>query len=288
MKTTGGTAAAKRRAGERAAEAVEDGMVVGLGTGSTTAYAIDALGTAVEAGLDIRGIPTSLQSRLHAVEAGIPLTTLDAVERVDVAIDGADQVVVTSAERHPRADRADQETARSRANSDSDSAAELAELPTETESSDGPTPNSEPETGIQKMGDSCILIKGGGGAHVREKLVDAAADRFLVVVDSSKLVPTIDRSVPLAVLPEAHRVVADRIRDLDGEPTLRSASKKDGPVVTDDGLVLLDCDFGPISNPELLATQLSELPGVLDHGIFTNLTDTLYVGTETDVDVIEF
>jgi len=93
MKTEGGSTAAKRRAGERAVEDVEAGSVVGLGTGSTTAHAIRALGRAVENGLEIRGIPTSFQSRELALEVGIPLTELDAVDGVDLAIDGADQVV---------------------------------------------------------------------------------------------------------------------------------------------------------------------------------------------------
>ncbi len=182
MKTEGGSDTAKRHAGERAADAVEDGTVVGLGTGSTAAYAIEAIGQAVADGLDVRAIPTSFQSRQLALEYDIPLTTLDAVDGVDLAIDGADQVV-----------------------DDPESAAHGA------------------------------LIKGGGGAHAREKLVDAAADRFLVVADPSKLTTDLDRSVPLEVLPDAHTVVAERVRELDGEPTLRDAEHKDGPVVTDNG-----------------------------------------------------
>ncbi|ELY50353.1 ribose 5-phosphate isomerase A, partial [Natronorubrum bangense] len=134
MKTEGGSNTAKRRAGERAAEAVEDGFVVGLGTGSTAAYAIDAIGRAVDDGLEVQGISTSFQSRRRALEAGIPLTTLDAVDGVDLAIDGADQVA------------------------------------------DDPDANGYG-----------ALIKGGGAAHTREKLVDSAADRFIVVADPSKL-----------------------------------------------------------------------------------------------------
>ncbi|WP_049928956.1 ribose-5-phosphate isomerase RpiA [Halopiger goleimassiliensis] len=231
MKTAGGSADAKRRAGERAAEAVEDGFVVGLGTGSTTAYAIEALGEAVADGLEIRGIPTSFQSRQLALEVGVPLTDLDAVESVDLAIDGADQVV-----------------------DDPDSSAHGA------------------------------LIKGGGAAHAREKLVDSAAERFVVVADPSKLTTRLERPVPVAVLPAAHTVVADRIRDLGGEPTLREAEGKDGPVVTDNGNLVLDCEFGPIDDPAALAAELSALPGVLEHGLFVDLADATYVGREDGVD----
>ncbi|WP_049924201.1 ribose-5-phosphate isomerase RpiA [Halopiger djelfimassiliensis] len=231
MKTEGGTADAKRRAGERAAEEVEDGFVVGLGTGSTTAYAIDAIGEAVADGLEIRGVPTSFQSRRRALEADIPLTTLDAVDGVDLAIDGADQVV-----------------------DDPDSSANGA------------------------------LIKGGGAAHTREKLVDATADRFVVVADPSKLTDRLERSVPVEVLPDAHTVVAERIRTRGGEPTLRDAERKDGPVVTDNGNLVLDCAFGPISNPDDLAAWLSRLPGVVEHGLFVDLADATYVGTDSGVE----
>lgn len=226
MKTGGGSDAAKRRAGERAADEVEDGTVVGLGTGSTTAYAIEAIGRAVDDGLDVRGIPTSYQSRRAALEAGISLTGLDAVDGIDLAIDGADQVA------------------------------------------DGD------------------LIKGGGAAHAREKVVDAAADRFVVVVDPSKLAETLERAVPVEAVPDARPVVADRVRDLGGDPTLRAAERKDGPVVTDNGNLVLDCAFGPIRNPETLATRLSAIPGVLEHGLFVGLADATYVGTDEGVDAL--
>ncbi|AKH98538.1 ribose-5-phosphate isomerase RpiA [Halanaeroarchaeum sulfurireducens] len=228
MKTQGGSSDAKRRAGESAANLVVDGMVVGLGTGSTAAHAIDALGEAVDAGLDVRGIATSYQSRRRALEAGIPLTTLDAVDRVDVAIDGADQV----ADRH--------------------------------------------------------LLKGGGAAHAREKVVDGVADRFVVVVDSSKTVETLSRPVPLAVLPDAEPVVERAVEDVGGDPELRTATAKDGPVVTDDGNLVLDCSFGPIEDPAGLASTLSSLPGVVEHGLFVGMVDEIHVGTDGDVTVERF
>jgi len=228
MKTSGGSDAAKRAAGESAAEAVEDGAVVGLGTGSTAAHAIRAVGRRVDSGLDVRGIPTSFQSRELAKEAGVPLTTLDEAPTVDLAIDGADQF-------------------------------------------SGPH-----------------LVKGGGAAHAREKIVDAAADRLLVVADPSKAADRLDHSVPVEVLPDARTTVADEIRALGGSPTLRSAERKDGPVVTDNGNLVLDCEFGAIPNPAELASDLAGLPGAVEHGLFVGMADEIHVGSEDGVEVEEF
>jgi len=220
----GGSDAAKRAAGEAAAEAVEDGMVVGLGTGSTAAHAIRALGRRVDAGLDITGVPTSFQSRELAREAGIPLTDLESAS-VDLAIDGADAVA---------------------------------------------------------GGD---LIKGGGAAHAREKIVDASADRFLVVADQTKVAETLSHPVPVSVLPDARPTVAESVRELGGEPTPRRAERKDGPVVTDNGNLVLDCDFGAIAEPVPLGQSLAALPGVVEHGLFVGLADAVYVGSEDGVTV---
>lgn len=223
MKATGGGDEAKRRAGERAAELTEDGAVVGLGTGSTAAHAIRALGRRVDSGLDVSGIPTSYQSADLAREAGISLVTLDDATP-DLAIDGADRVA------------------------------------------------------------GFDLIKGGGGAHTREKLVDSAAERFVVVIDPSKEADVLDRPVPVELLPAARNPVSAAIEALGGEPELRTADRKDGPVVTDNGNLLLDCDFGRIENPEELAGELSGIPGVLDHGLFVGLADVVLVGTDEGVE----
>ena len=229
----------KRRAGESAAAAVTDGDVVGLGTGSTAAHAIRRLGDRVDAGLDIRGVPTSFASRELAVEEAIPCLDLpEAVgpdaPGIDLAIDGADQVATGS------------------------------------EGADDPVSGG-------------ALIKGGGAAHAREKLVDAAADRFLVVADPSKESPRLDRSVPVEVLPAGRTAVAAAIREAGGEPTLRRAERKDGPVVTDNGNLVLDCAFGAIDVPAALAATLSEIPGVVEHGLFVGLADEVHVGTESGV-----
>ena len=222
----GGSDDAKRAAGESAAEAVEDGMVVGLGTGSTAAHAIRAIGAAVDAGLDVTGVPTSFQSRELARDAGIPLTDLDAAE-VDLAIDGADQVA---------------------------------------------------------GGD---LIKGGGAAHAREKIVDTAADRLLVVVDPTKEADVLDHPVPLELLPAARRPVAAAVERLGGEPALRRAERKDGPVVTDNGNLVLDCAFGAIADPAALAADLATIPGVVEHGLFVGVADEIHCGTDDGVAVRE-
>ncbi|QCC48817.1 ribose-5-phosphate isomerase RpiA [Halobellus limi] len=228
MKTTGGTDDQKRRAGERAAELVAEGDVVGLGTGSTAAHAIRAIGRAVDEGLDVRGVPTSFDSRALARQSGIPICSLDEVDGVDLAIDGADQI-------------------------DADLSA----------------------------------IKGGGAAHAREKVVDAAADRFVVVADPSKVAESLSRPVPVEVLPDTHAAVERDLEGLGGAPTLRRAERKDGPVVTDNGNLLLDCDFGVVEDPASLSTALSGLPGVVEHGLFVDLVDTVYVGTDDGVDVRE-
>ena len=227
MKSTAGSDAAKRRAGEAAAEAVEDGMAVGLGTGSTAAHAIEALGKRVDNGLDIVGVPTSFGARQLAIERGIDLVDLDEIDQLDLAIDGADQLVL--------------------------------------------------ETG------NCI--KGGGAAHTREKIVAAAADELAIVVDDTKLAETLDYTVAVELIPAARIGVEQAVDSLGGTPTLREAANKDGPVVTDNGNLVVDCEFGTIAEPAELAASLSEIPGVVEHGLFVDRATAAYVGTEDGVDV---
>ncbi|MDL0140008.1 ribose 5-phosphate isomerase A [Halobacterium salinarum] len=222
MKQAGGSAEQKRRAGEAAvAEEVTEGAVVGLGTGSTVAHAIRALGAEAS---DVSGVATSFESRRRAVDAGVTVTSLEAAS-VDVAIDGADQVA------------------------------------------DG------------------VLVKGGGAAHTREKYVAASADRFVVVADPSKESDVVDVPVPVAVVPDAWPVVVDRVEALGGTATLRDAERKDGPVVTDAGSLVVDCDFGAIETPEAVAASLSAVPGVVEHGLFVGMADAVYVGTDDGVRV---
>ncbi|MFW5978091.1 MAG: ribose-5-phosphate isomerase RpiA [Halohasta sp.] len=225
MKSTGGTDAAKRRAGEAAAERVTDGMAVGLGTGSTAAHAIRALGEAVDDGLDIVGVPTSFASRELAIDSGIPIRELDEVDGLDLAIDGADQIVL----------------------------------------------------------DSGNCIKGGGAAHTREKLVAAAADELHIVVDPTKVAETLDHTLAVEVLPAGRTGVERAVETLGGEPSLRQAANKDGPIVTDNGNLVVDCEFGDIDDAAELAASLSEIPGVVEHGLFVDCASTVYVGSEDGV-----
>lgn len=222
---------AKKQAGEKAARCVESGMTVGLGTGSTTAFAIAALGCRVrEEGLLIRGIPTSSSAELEARKQGVPICTFDDVEgRLDIAVDGADEV-------SPVLD----------------------------------------------------LIKGRGAAHTREKLVASQADRFIVLVDPSKLVKQLGTKmpVPIEVIPVAVPVVLGALQVMGAEAAVRLGLRKDGPIVTDQGFWVIDAQFGPISDPAALSRTLLEMPGVLDHGLFVGLATEVIVGTETGAEVL--
>ena len=223
----------RRRGGERAArEVVESGMDVGLGTGSTTAWAVAEVGRLLREGEleDVRGVATSLQSHELAKEAGIPLVGLDELTELDVTIDGADQY-----------------------------------------SEEEPT-----------------VIKGGGGAHARERVVDAMADELVIATDEEKATDPLDFPVPVEVMPDARSVVAERIRDLGGDPELRMAERKDGPLFTANGNLVLDCDFGGLDDTAETARALADLPGVLEHGVFLDMVDTVYLGTEEDVEVLRF
>ncbi|AGF95539.1 ribose 5-phosphate isomerase A [Methanosarcina mazei] len=131
--------------------------------------------------------------------------------------------------------------------------------------------------GADQIDSNLYAIKGGGAAHTREKIVSVSAKRFVVVADDSKTSTQLDKPVPVEVLPFAKEPAVNRIRKLGGEPRLRSAVKKDGPVITDNGNFVLDVEFGVIKDPEALALQLSAVPGVVEHGIFSNV-DELYIG----------
>jgi len=221
--------AAKRAAGYLAADMVKDGMVLGLGTGSTVFYALERLSTRIREGLRISGVPTSYQTARRAHEYGIPLTTLDAEPVIDLAIDGADQVDV-----------------------------------------------------------QLRLIKGRGAALTREKCVAAAALRFLVVVDEQKMVPVLSGLVPVEVIPFAIRPVMTRLQDLGCIPRLRDAIKKDGPVITDNGNFIVDCEFGEIGNPEELEDLFAAIPGVVESGLFCSFTKktTVIVGNQKKCKII--
>lgn len=226
MKNLSGSDLAKKNAAEKACDLIKDGMVVGLGTGSTAAYAITLLGRrVVEDGLDIVGVPTSYASEALAIRSGIPLVSLDEEPELDIDIDGADQVDA-----------------------------------------------------------SLNAIKGGGAAHTREKIVSLSAKQFIVVADSKKVVDILAHPVPLEVLPYARRLVEKKVAELGGKCTVRTGSGKDGPVISDNGNIIMDCDFGKIETPALLGQELSQIAGIVEHGIFTNV-DLVYIGYEDRVEM---
>ncbi|MBD2423613.1 ribose-5-phosphate isomerase RpiA [Cyanobium sp. FACHB-13342] len=218
----------KQAVATAATEQIKSGMVVGLGSGSTAALMIQALGAKLRSGelTDVVGVTTSFQGEVLAAELGIPLKSLNAIERIDLAIDGADEV--------------------------------------------------DP---------SFQLIKGGGACHVQEKLVARRAQRFVVVVDSTKLVDTLNLGflLPVEVLPGAWRQVQAELAAMGGDAQLRMAVKKAGPVVTDQGNLVLDVKFaGGISDPAGLEAAINNLPGVLENGLFVNITDQVLVGEIVD------
>ncbi len=217
----------KQEVGKAAAALVKSGTIVGLGTGSTTAYAIEYLGQRLKSGeiKDIQGIPTSFQAEVLAKQYGIPLTTLDAVDHIDIAIDGADEV--------------------------------------------------DPQKN---------LIKGGGAAHTREKIVDALATKFVVVVDSGKLVDRLGSTflLPVEVIPMAITPVMRALEKLGGKPELRMGIRKAGPVITDQGNMVIDVKFDSIDNPAELEKTLNNIPGVLENGLFVGVADLILVGEVKD------
>ena len=227
--TTNAVAAAKRAAGYQAAEMVEDGTVIGLGTGSTVFYAIECLSGRIRDGLSVAGVPTSYQTAMRAREYGVPLTTLDDNPVLDLAIDGADQV--------------------------------------------------DPQF---------RMIKGRGAALTREKCVASAAFRFVVVIDEAKMVPRLSGAVPVEILPFATKTAMAQLRGLGCRPFIREAVKKDGPVITDNGNFIVDCQFEDIVNPADLETAIAAIPGVIESGLFSRFAGntTVIVGSEKKCTVL--
>ena len=214
----------KQAVADAAVNQIKDGMVLGLGTGSTAALMIQGLGAKLASGelKNIVGVTTSFQGEVLAAELKIPLLSLNAVDRIDPAIDGADEV--------------------------------------------------DP---------SFQLIKGGGACHVQEKLVAARAERFVVVVDSTKLVDRLNLGflLPVEVLPGAWRQVKQNLEGLGGHAELRMAQRKAGPVVTDQGNLGLDLKLNDgIADPTALEQTINNIPGVLENGLFVNLADEVLVG----------
>lgn len=227
MKNLSANAEGKRKAGEEAARRVKSGMKVGLGTGSTTAFAIQELGRRVrEEGLHIDCCATSFQSQNLALECGLRPLPVEYFDGLDVSIDGADEVD-----------------------------AQLR------------------------------LIKGGGAAHTREKIVHALAEQFLCIVDPSKLVAHLGQGflVPVELLSVSRRLAERELARLGAvECNLRMAVKKDGPVITDNGNIVLDVKF-PVFDPDALEKEINAIPGVLENGIFARYRPVEVIVGDTEL-----
>jgi len=219
----------KANAAKKAVELVEDGMVVGIGSGSTAELFIIELGKKIRSeNLEIKGIVSSIGSQIIATKNGIPIFDLLQFPKLDIYVDGADQIDV--------------------------------EL-------------------------NCI--KGGGAALTREKILAYAADKFVVIVDSSKHVESLKMPIPVEVIPFSYGLVTRKISEMGGKVSLRQAEKKFGPVITDNGNFIIDCNFGIINEPEKLEKSLNSLPGVIDNGIFKKeVVDTVITGKEDGFTII--
>lgn len=224
----------KRQAAAAALEHVRDGMKLGLGTGSTAKHFVELLGIKVAAGLKVVGVPTSEATRADAERCGVSLATLDEVDRLDLTIDGADEI--------------------------------------------DPALN---------------LIKGGGGALLREKIVAAASDRMIVIADDSKLVDALGRfPLPIEVVPfglaATRRAIGEAFKasGVAGELKLRSA--KDGHAfVTDGGHWIVDAHLARIPDAARLAGLLNVIPGVVEHGLFIGLATTAVLASSNGIRIIE-
>lgn len=223
----------KKNAALKAASFIENGMKLGLGTGSTAEYFVQALGARVAEGLDIVGVPTSERTRAMAEALGIPLTNLDDTPHLDITIDGADEL------------------------------------------------------------DSKLrLIKGGGGALLREKIVATASDRMIVIADVSKVVGTLGAfPLPVEVIPFGSTATVQKMTDVakehscEGEIRLR-ADEFGEPFFTDSENFIFDCHFGSIPDPDGLAAALNKIAGVVDNGLFIGICSFAIVGTDKGTDII--
>lgn len=225
----------KRIAAARALEEVRPGMRLGLGTGSTAKHFVDLLGEKVAEGLDVLCVPTSEVTAAQALSLNVPLTGLETALRLDLTVDGADEI-----------------------------------------------------------GPGLALIKGAGGALLREKIVAAASDRMVVIADASKLVHTLGEKFPLPIEVNAFglAVTESAVAELTaafgaGQPP-KLRRKADGtPFVTDGGHLILDALFGRILSPEAVSRALLDIPGVVQHGLFLNMCKRAYVAGADGVRVID-
>jgi ribose 5-phosphate isomerase A len=220
---------AKKNAAVEAVKHVKDGFTVGLGSGSTAAYAIEEIGRRMKREkLHVQGVPTSYQAFMLAVQHGIPATTLEENPLLDLTIDGADQI-------------------------------------------------------DQRLN----LIKGMGGALAREKIVASASRTLIIIADENKKVKVLgenDHPVPVEVLPFAASFVMHRIKEMHGTPVLREGKGKVGPIVTDNGNLIIDADFGLVHDPGDLEHRLKSIAGIVETGFFIQMAEIAYIGKRSDVE----
>ena len=219
----------KTAAANAAAALVEDGLIVGLGSGSTASLAVSILGRRVAEGLQMIGIPTSQRTEREARRLGIPLSTPAEHDRIDITIDGADEVD------------------RGRLN----------------------------------------LLKGRGGALLREKIIATTSEQLIIVIDETKLVDRlgVHGAVAVEVVPFAWHTTARRLQGL-GASVERRTTRAGHPIITDGGHYILDCAFGTIDDPEQLQRRLDRTVGVVEHGLFLGMASRVIVGGAQGVEVL--
>ena len=228
---------AKRNAAAAALEFVEDGMTLGLGTGSTAAFFVEFLADEIADGLLIKAVPTSETTRRQADAYGIPLIPVEHVERIHLTVDGADEI----------------------------------------------DPNAN-------------LIKGGGGALLREKIIANASDLMVVIADASKSVDVLGQfPLPVEVTPFGFTITAKKVFDALRQTGvarpgvgLREQASGGKPFLTDGKNYILDCKCGSIPNPLETAAALANIPGVVEHGLFLNMARTVILGDDEGAEILEF
>jgi len=214
----------KRLTAEKACDYIEDGMILGLGTGSTVDYALRKIGKMVNEGIKIKGIPTSFRTKKIAIEEKIPLTSLEDNPEIDITIDGADEV------------------------------------------------DSE-----------LRLIKGGGGALTREKMIAYYSKKVIIIIDETKVVKMlgIDFSLPVEVVKFGWTLTKNKLKEFNCNVELRKIMNN--PYITDNSNYIIDCEFDRIKDPEQLEIDINNIPGVVENGLFIGLADEIIVGSKQGI-----
>lgn len=219
---------AKQIIGKKAVDYIKDGMIVGLGTGSTAYWAITKIGELVRNGMNIRGVPTSLNTEKLAQDLKIPLVNISEIKKVDITIDGADE-----------------------------------------------------------FDENKNIIKGGGGALLREKIIVSITDYYIIIADSSKKVEALGNfPLPVEVTPFAQEITISQLNQLGCSTHLRLENDK--PFITDNKNFIVDCKFNRIDKPDELANKINSIPGVVENGLFVNMADIIITGdSRGDIYIVE-